>query len=120
MHECTIDFRVGGVWHYCLRGPKEGDESWGHAVFDEIVEPERIAYTDSFADAEGNINEDMPQTKSSVELEDLGGRTRLTLRSRYPTEEDLKTVIDMGMAAGITETLDRLDEHLEAQSEESA
>lgn len=112
MEECTMDFRVGGVWHYCLRGPNEGDESWGKAVFDEIVEPERIAYTDAFSDSEGNVNEQMPQTKSSVELTDVDGRTRLTLRAEYPTPEDLEQVLEMGMEAGITETLDRLEEHL--------
>lgn len=112
MVECTMDFRVGGVWHYCLRGPNEGDESWGRAVYDEIVEPERIAYTDAFSDAEGNINEAMPQTRSSVELADADGGTRLTLRAKYPTAADLQRVLGMGMEAGITETLDRLDEHL--------
>lgn len=110
--ECTIDFRVGGVWHYCLRGPNEGDESWGRSVFREIVEPERIAYTDAFSDAEGNVSEGMPETEGSVDLEDVDGRTRLTLRAKYPSKGDLEKVLNMGMEAGITDTLDRLDEHL--------
>ncbi len=112
MHECTIDFRVGGVWHYCLRGPNPEDESWGYAVYDEIVAPERIAYTDSFADAEGNVNEQMPRTRSTIDLVEVDGRTRATFCAAYPTAEDLRTVIDMGMEAGITETLDRLEEHV--------
>lgn len=112
MEECTMDFRVGGVWHYCLRGPNEGDASWGRAVFEEIVEPERIVYTDAFSDADGNVNEEMPQTRSTVELEDAGGATRLTLRAEYPTPGDLERVLEMGMVAGMTETLDRLEEHL--------
>ncbi len=112
MVECTVDFRVGGVWHYCLRGPGAGDESWGKAVYDEIVEPERIAYTDAFADAEGNVNPLMPTMKSRVELVDVEGRTQLTIRAEYPTAEALQQVLDMGMVAGMTETLDRLDEHL--------
>lgn len=112
MAECSMDFRVGGVWHYCLRGPNEGDESWGRAVFTEIVEPERIAYTDAFSDADGAVNEEMPITEGSVDLEDVAGRTRLTMRAVYPSADELKAVLDMGMEAGITETLDRLDEHL--------
>lgn len=112
MVECTMDFRVGGVWHYCLRGPDQGDESWGRAVFNEIAEPERIVYTDAFSDADGNVNEEMPQPRSSVELTEADGGTRLTLRARYPTSADLEQVLDMGMVAGMTETLDRLDEHL--------
>lgn len=112
MVECTMDFRVGGVWHYCLRGPNEGDEAWGRAVFDEISEPERIVYTDAFADADGNVNEGMPQTQSTIELADVDGNTLLTLRATYPSAADLQKVLDMGMVAGITETLDRLAEHV--------
>ncbi len=112
MVECTMDFRVGGVWHYCLRGPDEGDESWGRAVFEEIVEPERIVYIDAFSDADGNVNEEMPQTRSSVEFGDADGKTRLTLRATYPSAADLEQVLEMGMVDGITETLDRLDEYL--------
>jgi uncharacterized protein YndB with AHSA1/START domain len=37
-------------------------ESWGKVVYQEIVEPERIVYTDAFSDAVGNITEGMPQT----------------------------------------------------------
>lgn len=114
MVECSMDFRVGGVWHYCLRGPNEGDESWGRAVFEEIVAPERIVYVDAFSDADGNVNEAMPQTRSIVAFEEADGKTRLTLRATYPSADDLRTVLDMGMVAGITETLDRLDEHLAA------
>jgi uncharacterized protein YndB with AHSA1/START domain len=118
--ECTMDFRVGGVWHYCLRGPDKGDESWGRAVFDEISEPERIVYTDAFADADGNVNEGMPRTQSIVELAEVDGKTRLTLRATYPSPADLQTVLDMGMVAGITETLDRLAEHLVASMSQNA
>lgn len=112
MEECTMDFRVGGVWHYCLRGPGPDDASWGRATFEEIVEPERIAYTDAFSDAEGNVDDSMPTTRSVVELAEADGKTRLTLRARYDSPDQLRTVLDMGMVAGITETLDRLDEHL--------
>ena len=112
MVECSMDFRVGGVWHYCLRGPNEGDASWGRAVFEEIAQPERIVYVDAFSDAEGTVNDAMPQTRSTVEFEAVGGTTRVTMRAEYPSADDLRTVLDMGMVAGITETMDRLDEHL--------
>lgn len=117
VHECSMDFRVGGVWHYCMRGPNEGDESWGRAVYDDIVAPERIVYTDAFSDEKGTVNESMPQTRSRVDFEDLGdGNTLLTITATYESPEALQQVIDMGMIPGITETLDRLDEHLAVQS----
>jgi hypothetical protein len=43
---------------------------------------------------------------------DLGGKTQLVSRGTYATAEDLKTVMDMGLLEGITETWDRLEEHL--------
>lgn len=120
MVECTIDFRVGGVWHYCLRGPNPEDASWGRAVYTEIVEPERIRYNDTFSDPEGNIAENMPMTEGSVEFAELDGRTVMTMRAAYPTSEDLQAVVDMGAVEGIDETFDRLQEYVEGQAKGQA
>jgi uncharacterized protein YndB with AHSA1/START domain len=48
-----IDLRVGGVYLNCMRSP-EGKDFWSKGVFDEIVVPERLVMTDSFADEKGN------------------------------------------------------------------
>ena len=115
---CKMDFRPGGVWHYCMKcvdesqGEFYGMESWGKAAFREIREPERIDYTDYFSDAEGNENPDLPSTDVTIEFVDLGDRTRLVSRSTYVSAEALQTVMDMGMLQGITETWDRLEERL--------
>ena len=108
---CEIDFREGGVWQYAMRGPG-GDEAWGKAVFQEIVEPERIVYVDYFSDADGAINEEMPSTLSTVTFREVGDKTKVTVAAEYDTPEELETVVDMGMIEGFTETWDRLDEHL--------
>ncbi|TFB21399.1 SRPBCC domain-containing protein [Filobacillus milosensis] len=115
---CNVDFRPGGVWHYCMKcvdqnqGDFYGMEAWGKAVYKEIIEPEMIAYTDYFSDAEGNINDSMPPSENTLEFIDLDGKTKLINRSEYVSEGDLKTVMDMGMLQGITETWDRLEERL--------
>jgi len=115
---CKVDFRPGGVWHYCMKcvdrnqGDFYGMESWGKQVYQEIVEPERIVYVDSFSDAEGNVDEAMPSTRGTLTFTDLGGKTKLVSRSEYATPEALETVLDMGMMKGITETWDRLEERL--------
>lgn len=46
------------------------------------------------------------------QIVDADGNARVTFRAEYPTSADLQQVLDMGMLAGMTETLDRLDEHL--------
>ncbi|BBI31739.1 SRPBCC domain-containing protein [Cohnella abietis] len=117
---CTIDFRPGGVWHYCMKcvdqnqGHFYGMESWAKGIYKEIVEPETITYNNYFSDAEGNINESLPGSLIKMEFIDLGGKTKLVNRSEYASAEALKAVMDMGMLQGITETWDRLGELLES------
>ncbi|AIQ15102.1 SRPBCC domain-containing protein [Paenibacillus durus] len=117
---CTIDFRPGGIWHYCMKcvDEKQGDfygmESWGKAVYQDIVEPEKIVYTDYFSDAEGNITEGMPSSDITMEFIEQDGKTKIISRGRFESAEALKTVMDMGMEQGITETWDRLAEYLQS------
>ncbi|WP_138755663.1 SRPBCC domain-containing protein [Paenibacillus sinopodophylli] len=117
---CTVDFRPGGVWHYCMKcvdrnqGDFFGFESWGKAVYQEIVDGEKIIYVDYFSDAEGNENEDLPATHITMTFEAFeDNKTKLVSRSTYASAEALKTVLDMGMEQGISETWDRLGEHLQ-------
>ncbi|ANY65448.1 ATPase [Paenibacillus sp. BIHB 4019] len=117
---CTVDFRPGGVWHYCMKcidqnqGDFFGFESWGKAVYKEIVTNEKIAYVDYFSDAEGNESADMPSANVTMTFEATeDGKTKFVSVTRYPTEEALKTVVEMGMEQGISETSDRLVAYLE-------
>ena len=116
---CNVDFRPGGVWHYCMKCVDQsqsiyGMESWGKGVYKEIVEPETIIYTDYFSDAEGNINESMPSALITMNFIDLGSKTKLVNRAEYVSAEALKNVTDMGVIQGITETWNRLDELLKS------
>jgi len=87
-------------------------ESWGKGVYKEIVEPEKIVYTDYFSDAEGNEDATMPSTEITMAFSDLGGKTKVVSRSEYVSAEKLKWVMDMGAIQGITQTWDRLEERL--------
>ncbi|MDQ0196507.1 SRPBCC family protein [Paenibacillus wynnii] len=117
---CNIDFRPGGIWHYCMKcidekqGEFYGMESWGKAIYEEIVEGESIVYVDYFSDAEGNETEGMPSSHVTMILEEQDGQTKLISRSKYVSPEALQTVMDMGMEQGISETWDRLEEHLQS------
>ena len=64
---CTIDLRPGGIWHYCMRSP-EGQDHWARSVYSEIVPPEKLVYTSTFADEHANPVEGMPEHR------DLHGR----------------------------------------------
>ncbi|HAR43950.1 MAG TPA: ATPase [Bdellovibrionales bacterium] len=51
---CNIDLRVGGTVLSCMRSP-EGKDFWSTGVYREILRPERIVSTDSFADEKGKV-----------------------------------------------------------------
>ncbi len=110
---CKMDFRVGGVYLYCMRSP-DGQDYWGTGVYREIVKPERIVYTDSFADENGRVvpashygmSPDMPlELLVTVTFEEYGqGKTRLTLRHRgLPAGE-----MSEGTQTGWNESFDKL------------
>ena len=113
---CEIDFRVGGVWLSSMRS-SEGQEIWSTGTYREIVPLERIVTTDSFADADGNVVSathygmpaDIPlEMLVTVILEDLGGKTRMTLRHKgLPAGE-----MTDGASVGWNESLDKLAESL--------
>lgn len=82
-----FDLRKGGKFLSCMRGP-DGKEYWDTGIYKEIIEPNRIVYTDSFADEHGNVvpasyygmGSDIPmEMEVEVTLEDIGGKTRLIL-----------------------------------------
>ena len=106
---CKQDFRPGGTWHYCMVGPN-GEEAWGIGVYKEIVEPERIVYTDAFSNADADSIP--PESVITVTFESQGETTVLNIHTRYDSAEDRQTVIEMGVEEGFNSSLDRLDEHL--------
>lgn len=113
---CTIDLRVGGKYLFCMRSP-EGQEFWSAGVYKEIVPPERLVWTDNFADKEGNVVPasavgmpgDWPdELLVTLTFEDLGGKTKMTLvHEGLPAGE----MTDM-TSAGWNESLDKLAETL--------
>ena len=113
---CEIDLRPGGVMHYCMRSP-DGLDVWNKGVFREIVVPERIILTDSFADAEGNVvspthygmSPEWPlEALLTVTFEEEAGKTRVTLRY-----EGLPPGADRdGSQRGWSESLECLGEYL--------
>lgn len=109
---CELDFRPGGTWLYCMRGPG-GEESWGRATYEEIVPPEKIVYQDSFVGSDGNVLEGTPQLHVTLTFEALGDETRVTNRAVFGSPEELKAVLDMGMTEGFNQTWDRLETFLE-------
>ncbi len=111
-----IDLRVGGKYLFCMRTP-EGQDTWSGGTYREIVPMERIVASDHFADEHGNVvaastyglEGDWPEDLLvTVTFEDLGGKTKLTLRHAGFPAGDMP-----GMAAeGWNQSLDKLAAYL--------
>ena len=114
----NLDLRVGGEIHSCMRSP-DGHEFWSKGTYREIVPPERLVMTDSFADAQGNVvpasyygmDPNWPlEMLVTVTFEEQDGKTRLTL-----THSGVRGVSDQdlgNMEQGWSESFDKLAEYL--------
>lgn len=105
---CTIlkcDLRVGGSYRFYMRDPGGGDH-WQQGVYREIAEPERLVCTYAWANADGQPTR--PETLLTVTFEDLGAKTRMTLRQAV--FESVAARDDH--RGGWSSSLDRLAEYL--------
>jgi uncharacterized protein YndB with AHSA1/START domain len=110
---CRIDFRVGGKFLCCMKGP-DGQEFWSGGEYHEIVPHEKIVYSMYFADAQGNKveaehygieHEAIEDANDAVIFEDLGdGRTKLTLIGN----ESMESAKNSGQAEGWRQILDKI------------
>ncbi len=69
--------RPPDAYRYLMRDPA-GGEHWLQGFYRECVEPERLVFSWGWANEQWQPTS--PETIVSVTLEDLGGKTRLTLR----------------------------------------
>ena len=105
----TMDFSEGGFWHYAMAGP-EGEEHWAMEQYKTIEPLKRFTARDSFADAEGVINEQMPQSNWEVKFSEKDGRTLVETISTFDKAEDLEKTIEMGFEEGYKTAMKGLDE----------
>lgn len=108
-----MDFRAGGYWHYAMVMP-EGQAFWSRQDYQSIRPIDGYSALDGFCDETGTVNPAMPRAKWEVAFTPEGDRTLVTTVVQYASPEDVQKVIDMGMEAGLTSTLERLDELIDA------
>ena len=105
----SMDFRDGGHWHYAMIGP-EGEEHWALANYKNIQIQKKFTGLDAFADAEGNINKDLPQSKWDVNFIDKGPITLVEFHITYDDLAQLEETLKMGFKEGLTMAMEGLDE----------
>jgi uncharacterized protein YndB with AHSA1/START domain len=113
-----MDVRVGGTRLVCMQvqNPRGAMTMWFTGEYLDVVENKRLVYTESMSDENGTLlapaDLGMPAghpstTEVRVELDDLGGRTRMVLtHAGVPAGSP--------GAAGWTMALDKLAAHVAA------
>jgi len=100
-----LDVRPGGGNRVVMRGP-DGTEIPCGGIYLEIVDNERIVFTDAYTRAWEPS--DKPFMTVILTFEDLGGKTRYTARVRHWTVADRETHEKMGFHPGWGQCTDQL------------
>lgn len=112
---CKIDFREGGKYLFCMRTP-EGQDLWTTGIYKEIIEHQKIVWTDCFADENGNVvpgdHYGMPGMPMELEVtllfENHGNKTKFTLLHKGVPAGEMTELT----SAGWNEIFDKLDTNL--------
>jgi uncharacterized protein YndB with AHSA1/START domain len=121
MKVANLDLSPGGAFHYSMMSP-EGMEVWGKFNYREIIAPEKIVFTNSFSDKDGNVTRHPLSPSWPLEVFKMltftedEAKTILTLVGGpvNATEEEIKT-FEAGRSSihkGFAGTFDQLDAYL--------
>jgi uncharacterized protein YndB with AHSA1/START domain len=99
------DLRDGGTWRY-THTDQEGNEYAFHGVFHGEPSPEGMVQTFEFEGAPGHVSMD------TVMLEDHDGSTIVRTNTVFQSVEARDAMVEGGMAVGMSEGYEQLDELL--------
>ena len=112
MTVCEVDLRVGGKWHYVSVNEELGEIDF-YGEFKEIDRPRRLVSTEIFAPYPNST------TLNTLTLEERDGITIMRVLVQCETTETRDAIIASGMEGGLQHGLDRIDEILAGELEES-
>jgi uncharacterized protein YndB with AHSA1/START domain len=101
----TFEARDGGRWRYVHR-EEDGTEYAFHGVFHGDPTPDQMVQTFEFEGAPGHVSLD------TARLEDVDGRTVIHMHSVFQSVEARDAMVGAGMADGVREGFEQLDELL--------
>ena len=117
-----MDVRAGGTRLVCMemQTPNGAMRMWFTGEYREVIENERLIYTESISDENGHVSAPsdmgMPEghpttTEVRVELKDIGGRTKMVMTHRGIPQ-------DSPGAAGWAMALDKLTTYVATYSDQ--
>lgn len=122
--QAETDPRPGGRYTFVMRD-EEGNDYKSVGVYREVVEPERLVYTDSSDEMQqqfvDTVNEmrgapngsKIPDGIATVTFEDLGGgKTKMTFHEEFDSKETRDAWVEMQMIEGLDAGFDTLEKML--------
>lgn len=103
--DCEIDLRPGGIFRTVMRSP-EGEDYPNAGCFLEIIENERLVWTDALAP--GYRPALKPFFTAVITFEDQGSGTKYTARALHKDQDDRQKHDDMGFHTGWSQCIDQL------------
>ena len=108
------DLTPGGRVSYFMTGP-EGDRHRGWWRVIDVEAPRLLVVEDGFADADGEVNADLPTTLMRVRIDDrASGGVSVVIESTFASLEALDQLVAMGMEEGLREAMGQIDAVLAA------
>jgi uncharacterized protein YndB with AHSA1/START domain len=108
------DLAPGGRVAYYMTGP-EGDRPHGYWEVVEADAPRSLVLRDGLAHEDGSPDPEFPITGMRVRIEEIGGgRSRMSIESRFPSVAAMEQMLAMGMEQGLTEAVGQIDAILAA------
>ena len=108
----SMDFSVGGIWHYCMVGPN-GERHWCRVDFEAIVPGRSFTATSCFCDENATPNDAMPRMHWHTQFSSTSTGSMVDVTITFDQENELQTIVQMGFEGGFSMGLNNLDEWLE-------
>lgn len=106
-----LEFTPGGKANYYMTGP-DGEKARGWWRLTSIDAPRTLAFDDGFADDNWEPVESLGITHAVVSLDDVDGRTRMTITSKFESADQMQKMIEMGMEEGMGQAMGQIDDIL--------
>jgi uncharacterized protein YndB with AHSA1/START domain len=102
------DLSPGGEVTYMMTGP-DGDAHHGVWRVTAVGPPTSLEFADVFANADGTAITDMPVNRVSVRLTERESGTRMEMRSKFDSREDLERWLSTGTLEGQQQAIAQMD-----------
>lgn len=109
---CEIDLRPGGVFRTVMRSPEGQEMSPGEGCYLEVVENERLVWTDALK--AGYRPSENPFFTGMILLEPTAGGTKYTAIAMHKDAETARKHAEMGFHEGWGIALDQLVAHMKS------